>query len=69
MRYHPLQYQGFFGVFATFRKLVINQLIWDIKTQNMYQMKDIVHGYLQDESIFEINFEKMKKSDFENPIC
>ena len=37
-----------------------------IKTQTKCQMKDIVHGSLLVESIFEITSEKVEKSVYEN---
>ena len=58
----------FFNVFTTFRKLVVIQLILAIKTQTVYQIKDIIHGSLLVESIFEITFKKADKSVYGNPI-
>ena len=46
----------------------MNKLIFDIKTQTEYQMKDIKHGYFLNESDFKIIFEKAEKFVFENPI-
>ena len=57
-----------FHCFFTFRNLVVIQLILAIKAQTIYQMKDIVHGSLLVESIFEITSEKGEKSVFKNPI-
>ena len=52
----------FFSVFNTFRKLVVIQLILVIKTQTVYQTREIVHGYLLIETVFEISSEIVKKS-------
>ena len=56
------------NVFSLFRKLVVIHLVLAIKTQTIHQMKDIVHGSLLVESIFEITYEKVEKSVYENPI-
>ena len=61
-----LKYRRFFTVFTTFSDLVVIQLILGIKTEAVYQMKDIVHGYLLIMLIFEIIPEKVEKSVFEN---
>ena len=56
------------NVFSLFRKLVVIHLVLAIKTQTIHQMKDIVHGSLLIESIFEITFEKVEKPVYENRI-
>ena len=61
-----IQYQRFLGIFATLRKLVVIELILVIKTQTIYQMKDIVHVHLLNDLIFEVIFEKEEKNIFEN---
>ena len=58
----------FFCVFTTFRKLVVIKLIFAIDTQTVHQMKDIIHRYFLLESDFEITFKKVQKSAFENFI-
>ena len=58
----------FFGVFTTFRKLVVIKLIFAIETQIVFQMKDIIHSYFLFESNFEITLKKAEKSAFENLI-
>ena len=63
-----IRYQGFFNIFITFRKLFVIQLILAIKTQTIYQTKNIVHVPLLVESIFKNASEKVEKSDYENPI-
>ena len=60
------QYQCFFTVFTTFRKLEVIQLI--LAVQTIFQMKDIVRGSLLIESIFEITSEEVEKSVYENPF-
>ena len=44
------------------------QLILAIKTQIVYQMKDMVHGFLLVESFFEIALKKVEKSVYEYSI-
>ena len=54
--------------FHCFRKLVVIHLILAIATQTIYQIKDIIHGSLLVEPIFEITSEKVETSVYENPI-
>ena len=65
---NPFSTNVFFTVFTTFRKMVVIQLILAIKTQTIYQMKDIVHASLVVESIFKVASEKVEKFVYENPI-
>ena len=55
-------------VLATSRKLVVIQLILVVQTKTLYQMKDIGHGYLLVDLIFETTSEKEEKFTFENSI-
>ena len=43
-------------------------LTFDVETQSVHQMKDIIHSHLLIESDFEITFKKVQKSAFENFI-
>ena len=56
------------NIFLLFRKLVVIQQILAIKTQTIHQMEDIIHGSMLVESIFEITYENVEKSVYENPI-
>ena len=58
----------FFGIFTTFRKLVVIHLILAIKTQFVYQMKNDSDGHFLVESVYETIFEKVENSVIENTI-
>ena len=57
-----------FRHFCHLHKIDCNSADFVIETQTMYQMKDIVHAYLEFDLIFEITSEDAEKSILENSI-